>query len=782
MRPYLAVIRDSFHAALSSRVLWVAFVAIWLLLAALAPFGYREDLTTTFRGQDFDNGTRMKAMLAQGLVDPNKQDSATGRLAAMMPDELRRQLRRVGEGDEVRIQLRLLADALNELLDDESWYDEETWKKTARFKELRELDELSDDELDESLRRRRARLRIEAALPGVFGTRSSRSIYLTYAGMDFPADLAVDQTQFKSLINQFVLPFIIDWLLGFVFVFVGILVTASVIPDMLQPGSLHLLLSKPVSRTMLLLSKFFGGCAFVLLCITQLVVGLYLVAGLRLDVWNPRLLWCIPVSVFLFSVFYSVSTLAGLRWRSPILAIGVTTVFGTICLVVGVIGGLFDAFVKRPDEIRGLTVVGTQIFAATEGSGLLRFDEDENVWKEIFASSATNRDRVLTPIPLADDAIGTAKVRGGRFNPFGAGPLDMLVLSEATEWEPEPSLRLPAATSELFRGGDSVFSLNTGEIAMASAASLLKAAGEVEESEEDGDADETAEKPAGQGWLANLTNMMGQATGGFTSVLPDQMAISSPRDILVNPDGNSIVAISRGRLIRLERPDGDGKAAWTLAAERLLDGEASLRSVIADSGDRLMVARSEQPLLFFDIKTLEPVGEPVALDDSLEPLRAESLGEGGRFALVTSDGRCRVIEDSGEDNFRVGKKLGPSEVETVYLHRATGELYVAHHIDRLDVLDAKDLSVKRTIRPSLARWRMVDSYGISPMRLVIPQTGELGETTASMVSGKSAIAINSPSGEEELIRYDVFRPVLSCSIFILVMLSISCIYFSTRDF
>ena len=52
MGPYFAVVRDSFHSALSNRVLWVAFVAIWLLLALLAPIGYREDFTTTFRIQD----------------------------------------------------------------------------------------------------------------------------------------------------------------------------------------------------------------------------------------------------------------------------------------------------------------------------------------------------------------------------------------------------------------------------------------------------------------------------------------------------------------------------------------------------------------------------------------------------------------------------------------------------------------------------------------------------------------------------------------------------------
>ena len=87
MSPYLAVIRDSFRAALTSRVLWIAFFAIWLLLIALAPIGYREDFTTSFRGPDFHNGTRLKAMLAQGLVDEKAKETPAGRLAAAMPED-----------------------------------------------------------------------------------------------------------------------------------------------------------------------------------------------------------------------------------------------------------------------------------------------------------------------------------------------------------------------------------------------------------------------------------------------------------------------------------------------------------------------------------------------------------------------------------------------------------------------------------------------------------------------------------------------------------------------
>ncbi len=625
MSPYLAVICDSFRAALTSRVLWIAFVAIWLLLIALAPFGYREDFTTAFRSQDFHNGTRLKAMLAQGLVDENAKETPAGRLAAAMPEDLARQLRRVGDGDEVRIRLSVLADALNESLDEEGWYDEAAWKSTLRFRELRELETKGDD-LEDSLRRRRARLRIEAAFPGVFETRASRSIMLTYAGFDFPANFAIDKTQFLVLINQYVLPIIIEWLMGFVLVFLGILVTASIIPDMLQPGSLHLLLSKPISRTMLLLSKFLGGCAFVFLCVLQLVVGLYLIAGLRLDLWNIRLLWCIPVSVFLFSVFYSVSTLAGLIWRSPILAIGVTTIFGTVCLVVGIIGGVFDGLVTQPESIQSMAIVGETMIGSTRGGGLVRFDSDSNRWDEILESNAMSGDRVIAPIALNEDTIATAQVRGGRFNPFGSGSLDLLVISRNDDWSPEPSLRLPTATSALYSAGDAVLALSTGELAVTSLSGVLAAAG----AETDSSADESPANDAKGGWLAKLTNMMGGATDGFTSILPGLVSMTPPRGIVVDPEGRWLIAMTRGRLVRLQRPE-DRSTPWTLVADRTLEGEPSRRGTIAVSGNALLVARNEEAVQIIDAVTFEPVST-LELPSSLAPVSAAGLGRDGRFS------------------------------------------------------------------------------------------------------------------------------------------------------
>lgn len=778
MLPYFAVIGDSFRAAFASRVLWAAFAAIWLLLAALSPIGYREDFTTTFRGDDFHNGTRMKAMLAKGLVDEQSRDEPIGRLAAAMPDELKRQLRRVGEGDEVRIRLTVLADALNQCLDNEDWYDADAWKTTLRLKELRELDERSESELDESARRRRARLRIEAAMPGVFETRSSRSIMLTYAGFDFPASFAVDKTQFITLVNQFVIPVIIDWLLGFILVFLGILVTASIIPDMLQPGSLHLLLSKPVSRPLLLISKFFGGCAFVFLCVVQLIVGLLLVAGFRLDIWNYRLLWCIPVSVFLFSVFFSVSLLAGLRWRSSILSIAVTTIFGAVCMVVGIVGGFFDGLVTRPQQIKNLAVAGDHLFGSTRGGGLVRFDREQNQWQEVFESSAMTRDRVLRPIALSDDKIATARVRGGRFNPFGSGALDLLVLSEEDDWAPEPSLRLPTATSSLYVAGESVLALNTSELALTSREEILEAAGH--SSEDDQEASEPEEQP--NDWLTKLSNMMGNATSGFQSVLPPRMAISPPRGVLVDPEGQWLIALSRGRLLRLERPK-TGKGPWNLAAERTLEGEASRRGVIAVSGQTLLVARTEEPVQLINASSLEEV-DTIELSESLLPVTARGLDEGSRFALVTSDGRCRIIDPTGTEatEFAIGKPLGVKEIESIHVDAPSGTLYVVHHTDCVELFHSSDLTEIERIRPSLTSWRLVNRYVITPLRTIIPPTGALGETIAATVSGKRAIFFDDGSDEEELVRYKIMQPVVSCAAFIIVMLSISCVYFTTRDF
>ena len=800
LRPYLAIIADSFRSALSSRVLWIAMVAIWLFLILLSPFGYREDYTTIFRSQDFHNGTRMKGMLAGGVVDPNAEQKPLGRLASALPDDLQRQLRLVGKGDEVRIRYSVLTDALNGLIEDETWYDAKSWESTTRLRELRELDDQDADQLSESLRKRRARLRIEAALPGVFEARSSRSILLTYAGLDFPTEVTVDKPQFKMLVNQFVLPLIINWLLGFILIFLGILVTASIIPDMLQPGSLHLLLSKPVSRTVMLLSKFVGGCAFVLLCVTQLVIGLYLIAGLRLDIWNIRLLWCIPVSVFLFSVFYSVSVLAGLRWRSPILAIGVTVIFGGVCMLVGFIGGLSDGLVTGPDRLRHLAVAGDDVFATTKGGGLVRFDAAGQQWSEIYEGGPGNSDRVLAPLVLDPDRIITARVRGGRMNPFGSGAPELTLLSRKNGWKPEPSLRLPTGTTQLLAPVttdakfDPIFALNTSDLLVTSRSEILKSAGEQSEANQAIPSDTSSNAPS---WFSKLNSLIGGQTDGFQNITPQRMPLTQPRSIAV-ADANTVFAISGGRLMRAEKQPTKSDVAepvvtedelanrWLVTARRTLEGDSSSDAILAIAGDVLMLARPEEPLRIIDLETLKDVAE---LEMPTQSFATQLIGvqnQNGEdvFLVLVSDGTCRQVSWNMETKERLlgFPAIGPNEIEALHFDHYSNRLYFAHHVDQLNAIDVGTGKTVLTIRPQVAGWRQVDRFVVTPLRWLTPQTGALGDTIATMISGKSAFSFTSGAGERETIRRKVTGPVISCSVFTIIMLVISCAYFATRDF
>ena len=106
------------------------------------------------------------------------------------------------------------------------------------------------------------------------------------------------------------------WIVGVFGMIAAILVTSTIIPQMFEPGSITLLLSKPVSRSLLFTAKFLGACAFVFLNVTFLIVGLWLIAGLRFDIWNHGMLWCIPVFLFMFLIYYAVSAVTGLIWKS----------------------------------------------------------------------------------------------------------------------------------------------------------------------------------------------------------------------------------------------------------------------------------------------------------------------------------------------------------------------------------------------------------------------------------------------------------------------------------
>ncbi len=102
--------------------------------------------------------------------------------------------------------------------------------------------------------------------------------------------------------------------------FLSIFSVSSFIPNMLEKGSIDLLLSKPVSRSQIIWGKFLGGSLMVFVNVAYLVIGIWFLIGLKFGIWEAGLLWTIFAITFTFMVIYSMIILVGILTRSSVLA------------------------------------------------------------------------------------------------------------------------------------------------------------------------------------------------------------------------------------------------------------------------------------------------------------------------------------------------------------------------------------------------------------------------------------------------------------------------------
>jgi ABC-type transport system involved in multi-copper enzyme maturation permease subunit len=111
--------------------------------------------------------------------------------------------------------------------------------------------------------------------------------------------------------------------------------TAGIFPDFVSGGSISLLLSKPIGRWRLFLTKYLTGLLFVALQVGLFSVASFIVIGLRAGAWVPSLFLAIPIVVCFFSYLYSVCAVLGLLTRSTLAALLLTLLFWFLTFAVG---------------------------------------------------------------------------------------------------------------------------------------------------------------------------------------------------------------------------------------------------------------------------------------------------------------------------------------------------------------------------------------------------------------------------------------------------------------
>jgi len=775
MRPYLTIIKDSFREAMVSRVLWVLLVLATLVLVALAPFSMTEAVRYKFGWQEVPAAelllTKIKAEYDGDVPAPGKQiwplldDHIKNEFSSSQENEKTQKTQSPSNRSPVsssQISSMALSNQLNELLQERDLYDEAAWQSASLSDEAKNLSAKGIDQLDESELGRFNRLLLDAAYPGLIVRSGAPAVVISY--LVFPQSDPIPMPK-RQLLSQAV-TMITDFVAGTIGVFVAILVTSTIIPNTFESGSIDLLLSKPVSRPLVLLTKFVGGCAFILVVSTYFVLGIFLICGLRLDYWSSKLLLAIPVLLLVFSIYFSVSTLAGMIWRNAIVAVVITVVFWCACFGMRLAKTWIADSILTQFRIAKVVPGNDEVFVFREFSfgRVERFDRDRGEWSSTGEVSAdelpggTSLSNPRQPLPAFLDAQGDTIV---------VQPDGIYRYTRRATTADEPSDEGPTDGTS----GDKDSPKKTDE-------------------QPQGAADEPSpeeDSPHGEDDSPNSGfehDMFGPTTGVFD--VSNLTAIAEPAD-KIGPrlrlrtpysaamNGQGDLAVFDGQDLAVYRRGDDGTLAAG-AADSLPQRQAG---VVGFGGDRVVLALQDGTVQLRDAEDLSLLKESRPEGNSLP--RYALASPDGRFAAVVFHGGQLWVYDLEQDR-RISGIPGAGTISAAAFD-PQGRLLVAHHFNRVTRHQLDPLQTSDDFSPEMNLWARAYWYAIVPLYEVFPKPGELGNLVQYLISGQQTEAVY---GSQDLsgtrVKINIWNTLWSNLAFLALMLGISCWYVTRKDF
>ena len=783
MRQYLAILKDSFREALASRVMLVTLIGIVAVLSLLAPFGLDVGTATHLRRGEVSDPER----LLRRFTDESDDDGTPvahlwSLFSSKRQEEIQKWLNPEQEEDVPphhrgghRMQRRVV-DRLNDLIDHEGFYREDVWADVDAGEEAAALTALSSLDEEETLRRNL--LLLAAAFPRSIDIEDSHAFSLTYGTAVVQGPIPLTPTQFEPIFDQILIA-VVSTFLGFLGVFGCLLVTAGLIPRTFEPGEISLLLSKPVRRSMLFVVKFFGGCAFTLLYSSVLVVGIWLLLGLRLGYWRHGLLWCIPVYVFLFMIYYAVSAVAGAVWRNSIVALSLVVVFWILVTVVGVTREALRENLINQRGIKEVVSVGSEVLTVDGEKNTWAWDEPSSTWRKVFreppngmgglAQLLFGSDHRFLPVhDQANDRILAVQQTRSRFG--GMGSSQLVAGFADDDWERVSLAQLPEFVPTVLIGGD-------GRIILPGRNDVYRFLGQSEMARQQSE------------FLSRISGGFLGGGGKAFETIPLEGLPERTEDFAaaLNPATNNIWLFTDGMLQRLDAED-DG--SYSVGPSREFDTEDG-PAVLTAAGDYVLLARPSSDVLVLDAASLQDITSN-GLGTDVQPRSAAAAPDGSLLALCASDNRVYLF-DAQTESFEAWESPDNGSCSAVAFG-SDNQMFVAD--GRLAVKEYADDVVSMTEQDEWAEtptwvYQMYD-YAIVPAWTALPKPAQLDDCVkyvmdqqpGSLLPGRTERAPTS-RGEDPLQLADDFDPwqvVRDNALFVLVMLSIGCFYISRRDF
>ena len=122
---------------------------------------------------------------------------------------------------------------------------------------------------------------------------------------------------------------------------------------------------------------------------------------------------CIPVFLFLFAIYYAVSSLAGVLWRNAVVSIVVTILFWAACFAVGTTKNVMEQTWLNSGRLVKLVSAGESLFGVTEQGQVQQWRATEEKWEETFRAEGPQGARGASLLRAATtDQPGLRLARG----------------------------------------------------------------------------------------------------------------------------------------------------------------------------------------------------------------------------------------------------------------------------------------------------------------------------------------------------------------------------------
>ena len=779
MKAYFAILKDSLREAAASMVLWLALGGILLLLLALLPFGLLNAANTALRHQELMDPEKFAKALSDGQADPQTPEGHIWSLLTVKQQEQFVEFTKSEDESDGRRGQRggggrhFVVNAVNELLKKPEFYNVTAFEKVEMDDELRPPDAES---LAVNERSNRNLRRLEKAFARYISVSERTALSLTYAGFDITGPLPILPSQMKQAIDG-IITIVLGFFLGIVGVFASLLFTATLIPRTFEPGEISLLLSKPVFRAMLFLTKFLGGCVFTLICATLLVTGIWLLLGVRLEMWRPELLWCIPLYVFLFSIYFSVSALTGAIWRNAVVSLILVILFWLGVTLIGLAHNSMNELIVKARRVSEISANGGEVFGVDGGRTVHRWDQKASDWEPVPQADSSDRlpaflQRLVFSghrfrISVSSDGKRIMALQPTMSRVGGIGPSTILDGNVDEKFELQAESQTPESMFGIFQTTD-------GDVILPGSRGIYRFVGQTDQ--------ERKAQTFIKGIFGGL--LSSSSAKAFENLTEKGFpAIAAGSSVAFNPSDNSFLALNAGELRRINRT-ADGK--YVAGETRDLQWKES--AILAGGGNIAIIARADGKVLAVDATIFEVIAES-RLPEGQKPRVAECAPDGSSAAVLTHHGTVLVFDGASRQFLSWAPR--ESGYASAIAYNDKSQLMVVDHHRSVRLYDVATQTSAAQLPGSVDLPCRIYDYVVAPLHTILPKPSDLDNAVQWIVTGEKSVEINNNPNQEgnaranleaERVTFDVWNAIFSNLAFIVVMLGLGCLYIARSDF